>query len=216
VKSLSLKLVVLAAATAIILGAARPETLAGQARPALGDLSASKSLGSRQAPITIEVFGDYQCPQCRAFYQGTQQQLMAGYVLTGKVYLVHRDFPLTMHPHARQAARWANAAAAAGRFEAVEKVLYARQDEWGATGQIERVLASALPPADMNRIREIFNTQTAALDAAIQRDIDLGNSRSVSGTPTVFVTHRGKSNLLPVGGVTYSLLKQYLDYLLTH
>jgi hypothetical protein len=44
----------------------------------------------------------------------------------------------------------------------------------------------------------------------------LGNTRNVSGTPTVFVTHRGNSTTLPQGGVNYPLLKGYLDYLLAH
>ena len=31
------------------------------------DMTALKAMGSREAPITIEVFSDYQCPQCRVF-----------------------------------------------------------------------------------------------------------------------------------------------------
>ena len=40
--------------------------------------------GSRQAPITIEVFSDYQCPQCRIFYQDTARQLMDSYIPQGQ------------------------------------------------------------------------------------------------------------------------------------
>ncbi len=185
-----------------------------QVKPTSIDLTALKSAGSRQAPITIEVFSDYQCPQCRQFFLTTTQQLMDNYVATGKVYLIHRDFPLPMHSYSHEAAVWANAAAEAGQFEAAERALYNRQDDWGATGKIEATLAAALTPADMKKVRSIEMTQTAQINAAIQRDIDLGNSRQVSGTPSIFVTHAGQTTPLPAGGVNYPLLKQYLDYLL--
>ena len=42
----------------------------------------------------------------------------------------------------------------------------------------------------------------------------LGESRGVNGTPSIYVFHKGQMTPLPPGGVNYSLLKQYLDYLL--
>ena len=35
-------------------------------------------------------------------------QLVARYIDTGKVRLIHRDFPLSRHRYARMAARYAN------------------------------------------------------------------------------------------------------------
>ncbi len=49
-----------------------------------------KSYGSKTAPITMEVFSDYQCPACRSFYQSTYRQVIDSYVSAGKVYLIHR------------------------------------------------------------------------------------------------------------------------------
>ena len=193
-------------------------TLGGQTKapPSSPDLSARKSLGMPKAPITIEVFADFQCPTCRTFFMTTTQQLIPDYVSTGKVYLVHYDFPLSMHSNSRQAARWANAAALAGKFEAAERALYEKQDTWAPTGQIEQVLAGVLSPADMKKVRELATAQSSQIDAAIQKDLALGNARNVNGTPTIFVLHRGERTLLPQGGVNYPLLKQYLDYLLAH
>src|ERR1700731_2840328 len=149
----------------------------------------------------VEIFSDYQCPQCRQFYMTTTQQLMDNYVAAGKVFLVHRDFPLPMHSYSHEAARWANAAAEAGQFEAAERALYNKQDDWGSTGKIEATLAAALAPGDMKKIRPIETTEAPQIDAAIQRDIDLGNSRQVTGTPSIFVIHHGQITPLPAGGV---------------
>ena len=189
-------------------------SLTGQAKLTVAELTAAKSIGSRQAPITLEVFSDYQCPDCKRLHLATTRQVIDNYVSSGKVYLVHRDFPLSMHPYSRQAARWLNAAAAAGLFQATENALYAKQEEWGATGNIEQALASVLPAADMRKVRVMESSQRAQLDAAVQADMNLGNSRNVSGTPSIFVTHRGQTTPLPAGSVSYALLKQYLDYLL--
>jgi protein-disulfide isomerase len=189
-------------------------TLLGQARLTPTELTAAKSMGSRSAPITLEIFSDYQCPDCRRMHTATTRQVIDNYVTSGKVYLIHRDFPLNMHAHAKVAARWANAAAAAGVFEAAENALYNKQNEWAATGNVEAALASVLPAADMRRIRMMETQNRARLDAAVQSDMNLGMSRAVSGTPSIFVIHRGQTTPLPPGSVNYSLLKQYLDHLL--
>src|SRR5262249_33725809 len=84
-------------------------------------LTAAKSLGSKNAPIVIEDFSDFQCPVCKVLYEATMEQVIKNYVDTGKVFLVHHDFPLNIHAHSREAARWANAAAAIGKFAPVEQ-----------------------------------------------------------------------------------------------
>src|SRR5437899_12092644 len=88
------------------------------------ELTAQKAVGSKSAPIVIEVFSDFQCPACKRVYQETLRPVMDNYVATGKVYLVHRDFPLPMHNHSREAARWANAEI--GRASCRE-----RAERWG-------------------------------------------------------------------------------------
>ena len=203
------KVASLAVAAALIV-----PSLAGQAKLTPAELTAAKSIGSRQAPITLEIFSDYQCPDCKRLHTTTTRQVIDNYVSTGKVYLVHRDFPLSMHTYSRQAARWLNAAAAAGVYQVTENALYAKQEEWGASGNIEQALASALPAADMRKVRAMEVSQRAQLDAAVQAYMNLGNARNVTGTPSIFVIHRGQMTPLPAGSVSYALLKQYLDYLL--
>ena len=198
-----------------MLSSARPKQSTQVGKPATAvDLTPLKSMGSKDAPITIEVFSDYQCPQCRNFYLETARQLMQTYIPAGKVYYVHRDFPLSMHSHSREAARWASAAALAGVFETAEQTLYSKQDEWGSTGKIEDALSSAISPTDMKKVRTFEATQGPQIDAAIARDMALGDSRGVNGTPTIYVFHKGQMTPLPPGGVNFSLLKQYIDYLL--
>lgn len=179
-------------------------------------LTEAKSLGSSSAPVRIDEFSDFECPACRNFYENTMRQVIDNYVSTGKVYVVHHDFPLSMHPYSRVAARWANAAAAAGLFETVEQALFDKQDTWGATGNVEPILAGVLSAPEMKRVQTVYQMDAAQLDTAVESDLALGHQRNVEQTPTIFVTSHGSMQPLPPGGVSYALMKQYLDYLLAH
>ena len=204
---------ILAVAAAALIAGGTAMTQAGTPSTITpAQLTAAKSIGQRSAPITLEDFADFQCPMCRTLFQDTTRKLIQDYVSTGKVYLVHHDFPLPMHPHSREAARWANAAAVLGKFQPVEDALYAHQDSWGASGNIEGTLSSVLSPADLKKARTLMSDPD--IEAAIQKDVELANQRGVNQTPSLFVTHKGQTVPLPPGAISYPLLKQYLDYLL--
>lgn len=196
---------------------AKPSPAAARA-PAQGTqptaINFQKAIGNPSAPITMEVFGDFQCPACRQFFESTTKQVIEEYVIPGKVYLIHRDFPLDMHPYARQAARLANAAAEFGQFEAIERALYDHQDEWSAKGNIAEVISASFPSAEFNKFLAFATQHTNEINASIEHDRTMGTQRNVNQTPTVYITSHGKTEGLPGGGVDYKLLKSYFDYLL--
>lgn len=187
--------------------AAHPKVVAFNFRTA-------KTIGSTSAPILLEDFSDYQCPSCRYFFLNTTLQVITDYVNTGKVCLIHHDFPLDMHAHSVEAARYANAAAEIGKFKEVETALYSTQDKWENTGRIEDALSSVLTPAELKRVQTLMVKPD--VQAAIDEDLALGKQRGITQTPSIFVTHKGEMRPLPPGGVTYGVLKQYFDYLLAH
>jgi len=53
-----------------------------------------KESGSATAPLTLEVYTDFQCPHCREFYMAVLPSLTTEFINTGKVRLIHRDFRL--------------------------------------------------------------------------------------------------------------------------
>ncbi len=129
-----------------------------------------KTFGVKSAPITMEVFSDYQCPACRAFFENTLRFMINDYVASGKVYLIHRDFPLPMHPYSMDAARWANAAARIGRFESVDSALFDNQNSWTKDGNMEQYISAALGAADFKRVQKLVQgclTQTPHTQPAV-------------------------------------------------
>jgi protein-disulfide isomerase len=230
----------LLAAIALVFGLLGPATIRatsnssqnrGAAAPAP---TPNKTYGWKSAPITMEVFSDYQCPYCRVFYDATLRQVIATYVASGKVYLIHRDFPLVIHRYSGEAARWANACAEVGQFESAEAALYDNQDSWGADGNIGKYVAAALPAADFKRVEALMRngampapqasgssldpmagvSRPCPVDPYISQDIKLGYQFHVTGTPTFIITYKGRQFSVPATGVSWPVLKQFFDTLL--
>lgn len=168
-----------------------------------------KRFGALDAPVTVEVFSDMQCPACAAFHLETVRPLIKDYVATGKVFLMFR---LTVnHRHSYRAARYMNAAALAGLFEKASEVLFEKQKQWSETGDVEAALASVLTEAEMARIREHLDAQE--IEQAIEADRALARTFQVRSTPTTFIRYRGETTPV-VGVVSYTILRRYLDRLL--
>ena len=176
------------------------------------DIDPHKAFGSKSAPIVMEVFSDYQCPACKSFFLTTNRPLIDNYVSTGKVYLIHRDFPLPIHAYSRIAARYARAAAQIGKGEAVDQALFQNQEKWEQTGDVDGTVAAALSSAEMTKVRNLV--KGGALDAAIDKDYALGQTYHVNQTPTTVFHSKGQT--LPYAGVmSYDILHQFLDQLLS-
>jgi protein-disulfide isomerase len=192
-----------------------------------------KTIGNHSAPITMEVFSDYQCPSCGNFFETTLRSMIQDYVASGKVYLVHHDFPLQMHTYSGQAARWANAAAMIGQFQDVDAALFDNQSKWTADGDLEKYVAGALSPANFKRVQAILKGCTApapvsrvdrslpqadpgcAVDPYIIQDIVLGSAVPVQATPTFVIHYKGQSYPASSGIITWPILKQFFDTLLS-
>ena len=181
------------------------------AAASLSDVDPQEALGSKTAPIVMEIFSDYQCPACKMLFLTTNRALIDDYVNTGKVYLIHRDFPLASHAHSRVAARYSRAAAKIGKLEVVKQALFENQEKWEQTGDVDSVVARVLSPAEMTKVRALVKGGT--LDAMIDKDYALGQTYHVNTTPTTIFHSKGQ--MFPYAGMmNYEILKEFLNQLL--
>lgn len=177
----------------------------------LQQIEAGKTFGIKTAPIRIDTYTDFECPHCQALYETVLEPLINDYVSNGKVYLVDHDFPLPMHPYAKIAAYYADAAAAIGRFPQVQQALFVHQAQWAATGKIEPVVAAVLSPAKAKEVEAL--EKSPVVHAAVQHDVERGQSLGIDETPTMYITHDGHRTPI-IGDVSYPILRRYLDALL--
>jgi protein-disulfide isomerase len=200
---------ILAGFFALLLGSALA-VKARQTSAPVPDVDPREAFGSKNAPIVMEVFSDFQCPACKTLFLTTNRQLMDNYVSTGKVYLVHRDFPLPMHAHSQVAAQYSRAAAQVGKFEPVAQALFENQEKWEQSGDVDGTVAAVLSPAEMTKVRGLV--KSGSINAMIQKDVALGKVYNVNQTPTTVFHSKGQT--FPYGGVmSYDILRNFLDQL---
>ncbi len=149
------------------------------------------SRGEKNAPVTIVVFTDFQCPSCAAMHPVVDEVAKA---YSNRVRLVIRDFPLAMHAQARKAAEAANAANAQGKFFEYIAVLFKNQ--------------SALDVASLKKYATDLGLDRARFDAAldsgqyaaeVNSDATEGEAYGVDGTPTIFINGVRLRNLTADG-----------------
>jgi protein-disulfide isomerase len=169
-----------------------------------------KESGSPTAPVTVEIYTDYECPACRDLYMNILPSLSADFVATGKVRLLHRDYRLPQHQFSKTATRYANAAGAIGKYEVVANQLFVTQPEWSQSGNVDGDVAKVLSPADMEKVRAMVKGDSH-LDDSVTQDEALANSQDhLSQTPTIVIVAKGKREV--IGGVPpYPVLKQFLN-----
>jgi protein-disulfide isomerase len=175
------------------------------------DIDPTKAFGSKTAPVVVEIYSDFQCPACKQLFLNTTQKVMDNYVNTGKIYLVHRDFPLPMHAYSRVAASYSRAAAHIGKCEPVEQALFQNQEKWETNGDVKGIVAGVLSQAEMKKVQAIVDAK--ALEPMIERDKQLGLTLPVTQTPTS-VFHAKGQNYPYAGVLSYDVLKEFLDQLI--
>jgi protein-disulfide isomerase len=161
--------------------------------------------GGANAPVTLEEFSDFQCPACGGLEPGLRR-VVNDY--GERVRLVFRNFPLSMHRYAFQAARAAEAAGQQGKFWEMHDLIYDNQKEWSEAME-PRVQFDAYATRiglDVQKFKADMERQDLA--DRIKADYARGMSLDVHGTPTVYLNGR---ELVPNKLVTEEDLRREID-----
>jgi len=151
------------------------------------------SLGDPNAPATIDVFEDFQCPACQIFTERIETLVIQNLVATGKARYVFHNYPFIDGPGAGnggesdQAANASMCANEQGKFWDMHSSIYANwngENQGAFSDRNLQAMAESIG-LDVNAFNDCFNANK--YEADIQADFDLGEEMGVSGTPTVFV-----------------------------
>ncbi|MRG95880.1 thioredoxin domain-containing protein [Polyangium spumosum] len=146
------------------------------------DVAGSPTKGPENAPVTITVWSDFECPACRRIVPMIERVAAAH---EDDVRLVHKFYPLPRHTHAELAARAAWAAHRQGRYWEMERELFENQDKLGEAtiGEIAEELG-----LDMGKLRA--DMQSEAATKAIDRDKAAADDAGLMGTPFLLINGR--------------------------
>jgi formate-nitrite transporter family protein len=136
--------------------------------------------GEREAPLTLVMFGDFQCPFCL----GAQKSLRRVRERLGERLLIgFRHLPIPeRHPLALEAAAASEAAAAQDRFWDYHDALYANQPKLSR----ETMLAIGRD-LGLDAERIAAEVDSGAHRDRIARDVASAEASGATGTPTFFV-----------------------------
>lgn len=136
--------------------------------------------GPEAAPITLVEYGDFECPHSRravSIVETLQKRL------GDQVRFVFRHFPLIeKHPHARQAAEAAEAAAAQGKFWEMYRRLFKNPFELE-----EEDLVFYADELGLDAERFARELQEHVHAGRVKKDVESGVESGVTGTPDFFI-----------------------------
>ncbi len=168
-------------------------------------------VGDVNAPITIALWFDYQCPFCKQFDQTVMSQVYDNYVKTGKVKIVFKDFQF-LGQDSDTAAEFARAVweLYPDKFYTWYQAMFVAQDAEGDQGFGDlpsiQTMTKTLAGFDVDKLTALVNAKKAAYDTAVAADRNEGASFGVNGTPAVLIGTKLLSGAQP-----YTSIKALID-----
>jgi protein-disulfide isomerase len=155
------------------------------------------SFGPPDAPISIVLFSDFQCPYCSELAKTLRTELPKKY--GEKVHVIFKDFPLsTRHPWARAAAESSHCLGdqKTSAFWAFHDWIFEHQTEV-TTGNIrEKTMVIAKQQSlDEAKVASCLDGHSSGPE--IDKSIALARELQVQQTPTFFVNGRIETGALP-------------------
>jgi protein-disulfide isomerase len=143
-------------------------------------------LGKQDAPVTIAVFSDFQCPYCARFAALMKEVLPSE---ADKVRLVFHNFPLPMHPWARPAAEAAACAQEQGNnyFWALHDFMFEQQKDLNRDNLLGKLaeVTKKLTGFDQGKFAVcVMERKTAA---QVDQEVAFAQQNGINATPTAFI-----------------------------
>ncbi|NVB43212.1 thioredoxin domain-containing protein [Pseudenhygromyxa sp. WMMC2535] len=157
--------------------------------PAEIDNTGRPTYGNENAPVTVTMFADFECPHCKAEAPVVRKAVQQ---YRGKAKLVFRNFPLRMHARAEYAARACEAAHLQGKFWEMHDQVFDHQTQL-EDEDLERY-AAQIPGLDLAKWKADYASE--AVELAVAKDRKVGEALDIQGTPAVYVNGRQLSPLL--------------------
>ena len=182
--------------------------------PAPAALVDGRSVGKATAPVTIELYSDFQCPICEQFATLLEPKLRSTYLADGRVRLVYRDFAF-IGPESVDAAVAARVAQNMGvSFWTFHDLLYANQgaENNGPArtdgGFSRNRLADMAVSLGLDRATFLAGLSDKSNIDAVTQETGQGRALGVNSTPTLVIN----GQLYP-GLPVYSKLTALIDSL---
>jgi protein-disulfide isomerase len=167
------------------------------------------TLGSEDAPVTVYLYEDLQCPACARFARETFPDLAAGYVEPGEVKVVSETLTI-IGPDRVSAAEAALAAGEQDHYWEYSTLFFQSQERENSgyvTDDFLTSIAEETQGLDVSAWNEA--RQSGSFDSEIDEAQTRARDEGVEGTPTLVVVGPGRTSKLvgvvPIGEVASAI-----------
>jgi protein-disulfide isomerase len=143
--------------------------------------------GNPNAPVTLEEFGDFECPSCKNVATFLDKVIKE---YEPQVRVIFRNFPLAMHQHSREAALAAEAAGLQGRFWEMHDRLFQEQAVWSSGTDAQALFDSYAEMLGLDVAQFRKDVKGAKVRERIESDLTRARSLGVEVAPTLFIDKR--------------------------
>jgi protein-disulfide isomerase len=178
-------------ALAIVFGTRPTPTATETAAVTIANLPADLAadgfvLGRADAPVTIDLYEDFQCPACGAWGRNVFPRLASNELAAGTAKIVFHDMAF-LGPESKDAARAAHSAAQQDRFWDMWATLYANQGRENSGAFSRDRLVAMADRLGLDTARFEADMDSAAAHAAIDASRADASRAGVTSTPTLIV-----------------------------
>jgi protein-disulfide isomerase len=169
------------------------------------DLKHNRIKGNINAPSTIIVFADFQCPFCKKLYDDVEKQLIQEYVDTGKAKFIYKNYAF-LGPDSTTLAEGLWCSGEQNKYWEYYDYAYSHQGrENGGWGNKENVIKMA---TDMGLDQTSFTScmDTGKYKDTVAQELQEGKDLGIQGTPAMLI-----NNQLIVGAQPYTTFSQALQ-----
>jgi protein-disulfide isomerase len=168
------------------------------------------SLGDANAPVTLEVYADFQCPICGQFDRGTLKQIEDKYVKAGKVRVVFNHFAF-IGDESTRAAEASECANAQGKFWEFADTVFNNQagENQGAFADDKLAGFAQQVGLDMTQYQTCMDQRTYL--GKVQASSQTAQQRGLNSTPSLFINGQkvvGAISLATFESIAGTALKQ--------
>jgi protein-disulfide isomerase len=168
---------------------------------------ASAVFGKKDAPLSVTVFSNFQCPYC-AKADDALRKLMNDAELAQNLNIVFKHFPFKRHEMARKASKLAMAAGEQGKFWEMSDKIFKNQDALSEANFKKWSQELAL---DMKKLDADLLANDKVYDDRINSDIELGDKVAhLEGTPWILIGKKD-SGWLYEGDLSADAVKKFLE-----
>jgi len=155
-------------------------------------------LGSKNAPVTLVEYADYECPYCQDVYPAIKK-LETDFA--GKLSVVFKDCPLPMHSHAKKAAEAAICAGSQGKFWEYHNVLFESAGKLDITQLKADAKTIGLNSSEFDKCLD-----SGASADKVQKALGEAQELGLTGTPSFFINGHFYS-----GAMKYDALREVVE-----